>query len=281
MRTLSILGPCLLAGSLLALSPAARGPLPESVAWSGDHHADHGNDVADTGMSKAASHDSKSAKPKSGDAKSNNAQASSRNATSGGEETSDTVPADDALVRLLEGNLRYVASQTSHPDQDAFRRLEVAKSQHPFAVILTCADSRVAPELLFDQGLGSLFVVRVAGNIADDAAIGSIEYAVEHLGARLVMVLGHERCGAVKAALDGGHAPGRIGVLVDAIEPAVARSRGKAGDPLDNAVRSNVRMAVDRLSYAEPILSEAWRAGRIKVVGARYDLDAGTVELLR
>lgn len=189
--------------------------------------------------------------------------------------------ADEALVRLLEGNLRYVSGHTNHLGQDEGRRMEVAQGQHPFAVILSCADSRVPPEILFDQGLGDLFVVRVAGNIATDECIGSIEYAVEHLGANLIVVMGHERCGAVKAALDGGHAPGRIGTLVEAIEPAVSRSRGRAGDPLDNAVRQNVKMNVDRLTFAEPILSERVRMGSVEVVGARYDLDGGTVEIVR
>jgi carbonic anhydrase len=112
------------------------------------------------------------------------------------------VSPDDARTQLMQGNARYVAAKMKHPTQSAERRIEVAKGQHPVAVVLGCADSRVPPELLFDQGLGDLFTVRVAGNIADDAVIGSIEYALEHLGATLVMVLGHERCGAVQAAVD-------------------------------------------------------------------------------
>ena len=191
------------------------------------------------------------------------------------------VDPNEALVRLLEGNLRYVTEQPSQEDRGPARRAEIAKGQHPFAAIVSCADSRVPPEILFDQGLGDLFVVRIAGNLATDEAIGSIEYAVEHLGVRLVVVLGHEKCGAVKAALDGGHAPGRIEDLVEAITPAVERSRGKAGDALDNAVRANVRMVVDRFVFAEPILAEQVNDRSIKIVGARYDLDGGTVEILR
>lgn len=193
----------------------------------------------------------------------------------------DGVDPNEAMVRLLEGNLRYVTEQPNGPDRGEARRIEVARGQHPFAAIVSCADSRVPPEIIFDQGLGDLFVVRIAGNLATDEAIGSIEYAVEHLGVRLVVVLGHEKCGAVKAALDGGHAPGRIEDLVEAIAPAVERSRTRAGDPLDNAVRANVRMVVDRLVFAEPILAEKAREGAIKIVGARYDLDNGTVETLR
>jgi len=195
--------------------------------------------------------------------------------------TNEGVDPNEAMVRLLEGNLRYVTEQVASADRGGVRRTEVAKGQHPFAAIVSCADSRVPPEIIFDQGLGDLFVVRIAGNLATDEAIGSIEYAVEHLGVRLVVVLGHEKCGAVKAALDGGHAPGRIEDLVEAIAPAVERSRTRAGDPLDNAVRANVRMVVDRLVFAEPILAEKAREGAIKIIGARYDLDSGTVETLR
>lgn len=122
---------------------------------------------------------------------------------------------DEALARLMEGNARYVSAKLNHPDQTLQRRAEVASGQHPFAIILTCADSRVPPELLFDQGLGDLFVVRVAGNIVDDDILGSIEYGVGELATPLVMVLGHERCGAVKATVEsveqGGEVPGHIG----------------------------------------------------------------------
>ncbi|HEY4484757.1 MAG TPA: carbonic anhydrase, partial [Nitrospiria bacterium] len=122
---------------------------------------------------------------------------------------------DKALTMLMEGNARYVEGKMLHPNQAADRMGELAKGQHPFAVILGCADSRVPPEIVFDQGLGDLFVLRVAGNIADDAVIGSIEYAVEHLGTTLVFVLGHERCGAVSAAVEvvtkGAKVPGHIG----------------------------------------------------------------------
>ena len=186
-----------------------------------------------------------------------------------------------AWKRLLDGNARFVAEQSEHPNQDIGLRHQLAGYQNPFAIFFGCGDSRVAAEIIFDQGLGDLFVVRIAGNLATDEAIGSVEYAVEHLGARLVVVMGHERCGAVKAALEGGHAPGRIGTLVEAIEPAVDRSRGKSGDPLDNAVRANVGLVADRLSFAEPILAEKVRDHSIKIVGARYDLDGGTIEILR
>ena len=121
----------------------------------------------------------------------------------------------DALARLLAGNHRYVSGTVAHPNQTAGRRRAVAGSQHPFATILGCADSRVPPEVVFDQGLGDLFVVRVAGNIADPAAVASIEYSAEHLGVGLIVVVGHSRCGAVDAAVKGGEAPGHLSVLVD------------------------------------------------------------------
>ena len=133
---------------------------------------------------------------------------------------------------------------------------------------------------LFDQGLGDLFVVRVAGNIVEDSGLGSIEYAVSHLGPKLVVVLGHERCGAVDATLKGGDAPGHIAALVKKIQPAIESSKDMPGDKLDNAVRINVRIAVDELKKSQPILSELAAQGKIKIVGARYDLDTGVVTWL-
>ena len=191
------------------------------------------------------------------------------------------VSPDDALKMLLDGNARYVAAKAEHPAQSAERRMEVAKGQHPFAAILGCADSRVPPELLFDRGLGDLFVVRVAGNIADDAAIGSIEYAVEHLHAPLVMVLGHEKCGAVQAAVDTfdqmGEAPGHLGALTKPIQPAVAQAKTRGGDLLDAAIIANVANVTAQLKMSEPLLAHMLHDEQINVVGARYDLDTGEV----
>jgi carbonic anhydrase len=195
----------------------------------------------------------------------------------------DEAPAmtpDQALDRLVQGNRRYLFARMSHPVSNEERRREIAAGQHPFAVILGCADSRVPPEILFDEGLGDLFVVRVAGNVADDAVIGSIEYAVDHLKTPLVLVLGHERCGAVQAALDGGEASGHLDALLKCIRPAIDTTRGLQGDALDNAVRANVMLVVRELRGSGPILSAAVSAGTLKVVGARYDLDTGIVEVL-
>lgn len=193
----------------------------------------------------------------------------------------EAITAEAALQRLIDGNLRYAAGQTEHPRQSAERRAELAKGQAPFAIVLACADSRVAPEIVFDQGLGDLFVVRVAGNVLDNHALGSIEYAVEHLHASLIVVLGHERCGAVTAAVQGGHAPGHIHSLVQAIEPAVAAARSEPGDAVENATRANVLRVVAQLRQAEPILAEHVKSAQLQVVGGRYDLDTGAVELLR
>ncbi|MBI5471843.1 MAG: carbonic anhydrase [Ignavibacteriae bacterium] len=190
------------------------------------------------------------------------------------------VAPDEAMAKLKVGNFRFAANQSAHPNQVEQTRKSVANGQKPFAVIVGCADSRVPPEILFDQGIGDLFVVRVAGNLADDAVIGSIEYAVEHLGSRLVVVLGHERCGAVKATLDGGHPEGHIGALVKAIAPAVEKVRGKGGDELDNAVKLNARLVAEQLRASKPILAEQVAKKKIKIVAARYDLDTGVVEFL-
>ena len=195
--------------------------------------------------------------------------------------TESAAPDVDGIIKsLLAGNQRFVAGAATHPDQGGDRRGDVAKAQHPVAAVLSCADSRVPPELVFDQGLGDLFVIRLAGNIPDDAALGSLEYAAEHLGVHVAMVLGHKRCGAVEAALKGGTAPGHIQLLVDAILPAVRASKSMAGDPLDNAVRTNVSMVTTKLRAAEPILSELVKEHKLKVVGAYYDLDSGKVTVL-
>src|SRR5947209_7015143 len=180
----------------------------------------------------------------------------------------------------MDGNRRYTRQQSKHPDQSLSRRKELEATQHPFAVILGCADSRVPPELLFDQGLGDLFVIRVAGNIADDAILGSIEYAVEHLGTKLILVLGHEKCGAVTAAVEGGTAAGHLPAVVDAIRPVVASTAGMSGDKVHNCVLENARRVARQISASEPVLKEAGERKGLKVVAADYALDTGAVSLL-
>ncbi|MEG4802287.1 carbonic anhydrase [Microcoleus sp. ARI1-B5] len=195
------------------------------------------------------------------------------------EAISDITP-DGALKKLMQGNQRYIDQKRTFPDQARSRIVEVAQGQHPFATILACSDSRVAPEIIFDQGLGDLFDIRVAGNFLDDVVLGNIEYAAVELGVPLLVILGHERCGAVKAALDGKAVPGHISTLVAAIKPAVDATKNQLGDAWDNAVRANVKMNVKKLKDSSPILAEAVKAGKLKVVGGRYDLDSGQVEII-
>ena len=192
-----------------------------------------------------------------------------------------TVPPETAMQKLIDGNIRYVLGKSEKPRQNSERRKDVAQSQHPFAIIVTCSDSRVPPEILFDQGIGDLFIIRTAGNVIDDAALGSIEYAAEHLGVQLVAVVGHERCGAVDATVKGGEAPGHIANLVKYIEPAVKKAKEKkGGDILDNSIHENVLMTVEKLKESKPLLKELCEKGKLKAVGAYYDLDSGTVEFI-
>ncbi len=139
----------------------------------------------------------------------------------------------------------------------------------------------MGPEIVFDQDLGDIFVIRTAGNVVGDIELGSIEYAVDHLHTTLILVAGHERCGAVSAAVEGGHAPGHLPALLNPIMPAVEKTKGQPGDAIDNAVRENVRNVVAQLNAAGPILAEEVKAGKLKVVGARYDLDTGKVEIIQ
>ena len=177
--------------------------------------------------------------------------------------------------KLIDGNNRFVDEKLEHPHQDAKRREEIAEKQKPFAVILSCADSRVPPEVVFDQGLGDIFVVRVAGNIISDEVLGSIEYGVEHLHVKLLVVLGHERCGAVDAALSKMEFPEHISSLVNAIRPAITGI-----SDLDEAVTANVKYVVKQLKTSKPVLEEAFKDGHLQILGARYDLDDGSVDVL-
>jgi carbonic anhydrase len=186
-----------------------------------------------------------------------------------------SVSADNALAKLKEGNLRFATSEVSQSKPTAARRAETAQAQHPFAIIVACADSRSAPELVFDQNLGDLFVIRTAGNLVDDHALGSIEYAVAHAGARLIVVLGHTRCGAVTAALESDHAPGHIQSLVRDIQPAVKAVKGKPGDALAAAITENARQVAAQIK-AKAALGDL--AKEVRIVFAIYDLDTGKIE---
>jgi carbonic anhydrase len=191
----------------------------------------------------------------------------------------NTLNADSALEKLVAGNQRYVNDRLSHYHQSGSRMRAISAEQHPFAIILGCADSRVPPEIIFDLGLGDLFVIRVAGNILDDAILGSIEYAVEELGTSLVLVLGHERCGAVIATVKHARVLGHISMLIEAIQPAVDRVKNQPGDLLDNAVRANIELVVEQLKSSMPVAKLVQHA-KLDIVGAQYKLDCGTVEII-
>jgi len=190
---------------------------------------------------------------------------------------------DQALETLKEGNRSFKTDSPVRAVQGRERRLEIARGQTPFATLVSCSDSRVPPELLFGRGLGELFIVRNAGNTVDTAALGTIEYGVAQLGVPLVVVMGHERCGAVEAAVkvvtENASYPGSIGRMVEPIVPAVIAAQREGGDLLQAAVRANVRRTVSRLRTAsEPMLLEPLRAGKLRIVGASYDIDDGSVD---
>jgi len=190
---------------------------------------------------------------------------------------------DQALERLRDGNRAFLDGKVDQVDLSAARRLALAKGQAPFCAYVSCSDSRVPPELLFGRGLGELFIIRNAGNTVDTVAMGSIEYAVAVLGVPLVVVMGHESCGAVKAAMsvvsDNARFPGVIGNMIEPIIPAVLEARNQSGDATEVAVKQNVRRVVRKLREAsDPLLIEPQRTGRLKVVGAYYKLDSGEVD---
>ena len=196
------------------------------------------------------------------------------------------ISADEALRLLKEGNARYADGKPQHPRQDRARRaLTAAQGQHPLAAILSCSDSRVPPEIIFDQGIGDLFVVRVAGNVAATDEIGSIEYAVDHLAVPLVVVLGHTQCGAVTAVVDDTKLPPNIASLVEPIKPAVDKAReanpqAAKDELLKAAITGNVWQALEDMLRLSPIIREKVKAGQAQVVGALYDLDSGQVQWL-
>jgi carbonic anhydrase len=203
------------------------------------------------------------------------------------EEGAAPTPAE-AEKRLMAGNARYVVGAARHPDQTLSRRASLVGGQKPFATILACADSRVGPELVFDQGLGDLFVIRVAGNVVDDVVLGSIEYSVVHLGVPLVMVLGHEHCGAVAAAADAvakGASPEdkdtKIVALAGLIVPAVQAVPAGAPDKVEAAVLLNAQRAARAIVTDSAAVRERVKAGRLRVVSARYGLSNGKVSEIR
>jgi carbonic anhydrase len=200
--------------------------------------------------------------------------------------TSPGMQPDEAVTKLKEGNARFVSGAAQHPNQDQNRRTATAtEGQHPFATVLSCSDSRAPVEVLFDSGIGDIFVIRVAGNVADTDEIGSIEYAVDHLGTPVLVVLGHTQCGAVTAVVKNAEVHGKIVPLVAKIRPAVAKTKAlypqSSGDDfLNEAIRGNVWQAIEDLLRASPVTVERVRSGQLKVIGAIYHLDSGSVHWL-
>ncbi|HEY9711703.1 MAG TPA: carbonic anhydrase [Oculatellaceae cyanobacterium] len=191
----------------------------------------------------------------------------------------DDMTPDQALQQLMDGNQRFLTGKRQNPRQDIARLREVAKTQKPFAAILSCADSRVPSEILFDQGFGDLFICRVAGNIATPEEIGSLEFGSLVLGSKVIMVMGHKRCGAVDATIKGAQVPGQIASLLDAIRPAVGRAKNETGDQLENTTKANVLVQVEKLK-SSPVISQLIQEGKLKVVGGYYDLDTGAVTMV-
>ena len=190
------------------------------------------------------------------------------------------IDADNALERLVEGNLRFTHQQSEYPHQGLKRLQEVAYAQHPYATILSCADSRVPAEIVFDAGIGDLFDIRVAGNIVTPEVLGSLEYAVLQLNTPLIMVLGHERCGAITAAVKGGKLPGSIGTLVAAIQPGIDLTEGASDESIEKAVVANVSYQINAIKRNSPLIAEQILKNKLRIVGGRYDLDLGKVEII-
>src|SRR4028119_1372849 len=184
-----------------------------------------------------------------------------------------------ALQMLIAGNARFVSRLRQDPNQDLARVTEVAETQTPFAAILGCADSRFPAEIIFDRGIGDLFVCRVAGNVATPEEKGSLEFGTLVLGAKVLMVVGHERCGAVKAAVAGAPVPGQIGSLIDAIKPAVESTKLLPGDKVENAVKANIVLQAKRVKESA-VISQLILQGKLLVVGGYYDLDTGAITII-
>lgn len=194
------------------------------------------------------------------------------------------VTADEALQKLMDGNKRYLdSSMSACKNSDTVSREKLAKGQKPYAIILSCSDSRVPPEIIFDKALGEIFVVRVAGNVPDPIVLGSIEYAAEHIGSPLIMVLGHERCGAVTAAVDAkGKPEGNIGAIIKSIAPAVKQAKKEAqgkdkAQLIETAIDDNIKLVASNLTKQSPVIKHLVREGKLKIVTAKYDLDDGKV----
>lgn len=186
---------------------------------------------------------------------------------------------EQALKALMEGNQRFINGKRTSPHQDRARLAEVAKTQKPFAAILSCADSRVPSEIIFDQGFGDLFICRIAGNVATPEEIGSLEFGTLVLGAKVILVMGHERCGAVDATIKGAQVPGQIATLIDAIKPSLKNLNNQTGDQLEQATKANALYQAERLK-SSPVISQLIKEGKLTIVAGYYDLDTGAVSMV-
>lgn len=193
----------------------------------------------------------------------------------------DNLSAEDAIKKLVEGNERFVELHLKHPDSNKKRRHEMLKGQHPFVVILSCSDSRVPPELIFDQGLGDIFEIRNAGNVLDEHVIGSIEYAVMHCGVKLIVIMGHQDCGAIAATLSGKSETKYIKSLEDSIQPAVedCKKKGLTVNS-DNVVKAHVMQDIEELMTQDTDLVKYMKEKNVQIVPAYYHLDTGKVDFL-
>lgn len=195
--------------------------------------------------------------------------------------TFENLSSEEALKKLIDGNTRFVELEMQHPDETKNRRSEMMKGQHPFVVILSCSDSRVPPEIIFDQGLGDIFEIRNAGNVLDKHTIGSIEYAVMHLGVKLVVIMGHQDCGAVAATLSGTHETKYIESLKRSIEPAVKKCEKEGNVSSDAVVKAHVILDIQELLSQDTELNKYMKENNVKIVPAYYHLDSGKVEFFK
>lgn len=186
---------------------------------------------------------------------------------------------DSVLTRLLNGNKRFMNQMAIHPNDDRNTLLKTSKSQKPFAIVHTCSDSRVSPELIFDQGIGDLFVTRVAGNVMGDGGLGSMEYAVEHLGVRFILILGHTKCGAVTATISGQKPAGHISWLTDKILPSYQKTKEMQGDIIDLTVIENVKHSMSEVMSDRALLDSALR-NQIIIAGAVYHIEDGSIQIV-
>lgn len=187
---------------------------------------------------------------------------------------------EEALRRLREGNQRFAAGTLENANRSPARRIEIAEHQHPFAVIFTCSDSRLAPEIIFDQGLGDLYVVRVPGHFVDPPILGALEYAVQALEIRLIFVLGHQHCGIIKAAIEGQEYANHIAEVIQLLQPTVAYARRRPVDIQESAVQANVELTVARLRRSEPVISKLVGEGQLLVTGGVYQLGSGSMRTI-